>query len=552
MNHIVRLIRFLLRFSRELQLSRWTVFLIILTGAVSGVANVVLLALVNTALSQPGVASSAWILGFVALCVLLPLTWFLSQYLLFTWMQNTLYALRMHLCRSILNTPLRRLETVGPHRLLAALTEHISATSNAILNLPLICLWLAIILACLVYFAYLSLPLLLILTVVIVFGLALYQLPMLRATRHFVVARQALDDLIGHFRGLTQGLKELQMHDLRRQAFLEQLVEPTAQSFRRASVRGALIFSVATGWGRVILFVVLGIALFVLPRLITTDAAVLTGYTLGLFYLMTPIDMLLRALPEMAQAGVAIQQIESLELSLEPAAEQPVRQDLASDWQRIRLQGVTHSYPSENEESSFTSSFTLGPIDLEIHRGEQIFLVGGNGSGKTTLAKVLVGLYRPESGAIYLDQQVIDDAARPAYRQRFSAVFSDFHLFAQLLGLNRCQLDSEALNHLQRLRLEDRVTVQDGRLSTLDLSQGQRKRLALLTAYLEDRSFYLFDEWAADQDPYFKEIFYRQLLPQLKQRGKTVVVISHDDRYYDQADRLLKLENGQLSGVARG
>jgi putative ATP-binding cassette transporter len=88
--------------------------------------------------------------------------------------------------------------------------------------------------------------------------------------------------------------------------------------------------------------------------------------------------------------------------------------------------------------------------------------------------------------------------------------------------------------------------VREGAFSTLALSQGQRKRLALLTAYLEDRPIYLFDEWAADQDPQFKEIFYHHLLPELRARNKTVLVITHDDRYYDVADRLIKLDYGKL------
>jgi putative ATP-binding cassette transporter len=90
------------------------------------------------------------------------------------------------------------------------------------------------------------------------------------------------------------------------------------------------------------------------------------------------------------------------------------------------------------------------------------------------------------------------------------------------------------------------VQVKDGSFSSIALSQGQRKRLALLTAYLEDRSIYVFDEWASDQDPMFKQIFYTQLVPELKQRGKTILVISHDDHYFHLADRIVKLDSGKL------
>jgi putative ATP-binding cassette transporter len=174
-------------------------------------------------------------------------------------------------------------------------------------------------------------------------------------------------------------------------------------------------------------------------------------------------------------------------------------------------------------------------------------VIGGNGSGKTTLVKLLTGLYIPESGEIRLDGEPINDVNRDDYRQNFSVVFTDFYIFESFLGLGAPKLDAQAEEYLTRFQLNHKVQVKDGVLSTTELSQGQRKRLALLTAYLEDRSIYVFDEWAADQDPEFKEIFYYQLLPDLKARGKTVIVISHDDRYYHVADRLIKLDYGTLA-----
>jgi putative ATP-binding cassette transporter len=188
----------------------------------------------------------------------------------------------------------------------------------------------------------------------------------------------------------------------------------------------------------------------------------------------------------------------------------------------------------------------LGPIDLKLFTNEVVFLVGPNGCGKTTLAKLLVGLYFPEEGEIRLNGKPVTDESRREYRENFSVVFSDFFVFEQLLGLESPRLDEQARDYLARLQLNHKVQVVEGGLSTTELSQGQRKRLALLTAYLEDRPIYLFDEWAADQDPLFKEIFYHQLLPELKARGKTVIVITHDDRYYSVADRLVKLVYGRI------
>jgi putative ATP-binding cassette transporter len=125
-------------------------------------------------------------------------------------------------------------------------------------------------------------------------------------------------------------------------------------------------------------------------------------------------------------------------------------------------------------------------------------------------------------------------------------VFADFYLFDRLLGLDQDDLDEQAQLYLKRLRLDRKVKVVNGTLSTTALSQGQRKRLTLLTAYLENRPIYVFDEWAADQDPTFKDLFYTEFLPQLQKQGKTVLVISHDDQYFHLCDRALKLNYGQI------
>jgi putative pyoverdin transport system ATP-binding/permease protein len=190
--------------------------------------------------------------------------------------------------------------------------------------------------------------------------------------------------------------------------------------------------------------------------------------------------------------------------------------------------------------------FKLGPIDLNMRSGELIFIVGSNGSGKSTLAKLITGLYTPRSGQISLNGEPITEANVEWYRQHFATTFADAYLFDSYLGFDNPQLDREVGKYLQEFQLDQKVSVNNGVLSTTSLSQGQRKRLALLTAFLEDRPIYLFDEWASDQDPTFREIFYEQMLIQLKNRGKLVIVITHDDRYFHLADRILQLNYGRV------
>ena len=277
----------------------------------------------------------------------------------------------------------------------------------------------------------------------------------------------------------------------------------------------------------------------------------MTGYALIMLYMSSPLEVILNTMPSLSRARVSLKRIEAIGLSLDAPPAGSMQQGAGEGaWRTLELAGVTHAYQREGEEGSFT----MGPIDLSFSPAEIVFITGGNGSGKTTLAKLITGLYAPENGEVRLDGVEITDATREAYMQRFSVVFSDFFLFDRLLGLDAPDTDEQAVHYLRQLRLDHKVQVKDGKLSTTELSQGQRKRLALLTAYVEDRSIYLFDEWAADQDPVFKAFFYLELVPELKARGKTVIVISHDDRYYGMADRIVKLEYGKVDydGLPQG
>jgi len=357
------------------------------------------------------------------------------------------------------------------------------------------------------------------------------------------LAREEEDQLFGHFRATIEGIKELKLHYHRRQSFLADAVEPSAINFRRHNISGLTLIATASSWGKLIFFFAIGFVLFALPQLIAISPSAIAGYILAFTYLMVPMENIMNSVPFVLQSNIALRKIEALGLSLRDRPELAVvPAPIDHDWRQLTLKDVVYPYQSQQEDRSFT----LGPISLTVHPGEVVFIVGGNGSGKSTLAKLITGLYIPQSGSIDLDGIPIDAQNREWYRQHFSAIFADFYLFERLLGLDPVNLDRLAQHYLDKLHLDHKVTIEQGTLSTIALSQGQRKRLALLAAYLEDRPIYLFDEWAADQDPMFKELFYTQLLGDLKRKGKAVLVISHDDRYFRVADRILKLENGQI------
>ncbi|MEH2298498.1 MAG: cyclic peptide export ABC transporter [Nostoc sp.] len=534
----MNLIYFLLR-------SSWgMVAIAIATGFLSGGSSAGLIALISHTASSSSTSrltSITW--GFAGLAIVALITSIISQVMLIRLSQNAVLQLRMRLSRQILASELSHLERLGNPRLLATLTEDIQAVANAVYQLPFIFINLAIVLGCIAYITWLSWLVLLMVCGVTVVAIASCQWLLNRGGKLLALAREDEDHLFKHFRTITEGVKELKLNYKRRQDFLEEKLQSTANEFRDHNVNGLTLFAITSSWGQLVFFFALGFVLFALPNLLTINPQTLSGYILTLTYLVLPMDNIISKLPLLSKASIALQKIESLGLSLASRTEiSTVPPALKSDWHSLKFKSVTHTYYTDQEDNSFI----FGPIDLTFYPEELVFIVGGNGSGKSTLAKLITGLYIPENGEIWFDSELISEQNREWYRQHFSVVFSDFYLFEELLGLKNSNLDTQATKYLKQLQLDHKVKVENGQLSTTALSQGQRKRLALLTAYLEDRPIYLFDEWAADQDPIFKEIFYTKLLPELRSRGKTVLVISHDDRYFHLANRIIKLDYGQI------
>ena len=511
-------------------------------GSLSGASAAALIAIINATLNETPLPQTLLVGGFVFLCVVQFVTGIVSQVLLSRLGHGASFKLRMLLSQRILASSLRHLEEMGSPTLMASLIEDIASIMDAIIIIPFLFSNIAIVVGCLIYLGLLSWKVLLIFLVTLFLIIFSIQLLLLKGFAAVELVRQKQDRLFAHYKTLTEGIKELKLHGDRRQAFFNEDLKFTAMSVRDQEVAGEKFFAVAANLGNTLLFLVVGGLLFILPSIQTVSIAVLSSYVLTLMYLNNYLTVIMELIPSLSRAKVALDKIDSLGLQLEENAEKKAAptNNLNSSWQNLEFREVTHSYRGEREDSGFI----LGKINLTFTAGELVFIVGGNGSGKSTLAKLITGLYIPESGEIMLDRQPINDENRDWYRGYFTAVFSDFYLFNRLLGFNN--IDRRAKEYLEKLQLEHKVKIVDGILSTTDLSQGQRKRLALLTAYLEDRPIYLFDEWASDQDPIFKKTFYKELLPELKSKGKTVFVISHDDRYFGVADRVIKLDYGQV------
>jgi putative ATP-binding cassette transporter len=535
----MNLIRFFFRGSRTMMTCTFAAALL------SGAANAGLIAMVNTVLGTPGSPATWMIWCFVALAAGRLITNFIAQIMLAHFSQRNCVNLRRDLVSKILAVPLRQLEEVGAPRLMVALTEDVLVLTEAMLCIPAFAVNVAILIGGAIYLAWLSPMVLIVMGVFILFGAVAYRLLIRAGFTRLFMARDEQDRLFKHFRELTEGMKELKLHRERRGVFFQENIHGVTERYRKHAIGAEMRFIIAHNWSHLVFFTVIGGILFFLPQVYHVPPQAMTGYVIATLYLMGPLSGVLSSLSVFGRASAALRKINDLGLTLKEKAgdECPIaRTAITPKFESLELVDIKHTYWREKEDESFT----LGPIRLAFQPGEIVYLVGGNGSGKSSLAKVITGLYAPASGTIRLNGKPVGDHNRDDYRQLFSAVFADFYLFDNLLGAPGPELDSQAREYLSLLHLEHKVKIKDGILSTTSLSSGQRKRLALLNAYLEDRPFYLFDEWASDQDPLFKDIFYTQLLPDLKARNKTVLVITHDDRYFHLADRIIKLDYGRV------
>ena len=404
----------------------------------------------------------------------------------------------------------------------------------------------------------------------VVFILAGYYHFVSKAARVFMEeARDTQNVYMSLLNGLIQGFKQLAIHRNKRIEYRDDLIT-SCRRFRDKNVTARIKFLNSALIGNSFIMIILGILSIVVPRVITSVKTItLISFVMVLLYLIGPVNGILRAIPGVTTIRVSWDRIKEFlrDLQLQGGQQQtfrglvrmldrPVKEEIKAlisfhpgrqTVEHLKVDNITFEYdaPDENER------FRIGPIDFELNKGDTLFLVGGNGSGKTTLAHVLTGLYLPKSGCIKIDGQEIEPDYLGEY---FSTIYSNFHLFEKLYAVDVSEKVEEVEDYLEMLRLEEKVQLdlEDNAFTTLNLSGGQRKRLALLQCYLEDRPIYLFDEMAADQDPEFKRFFYKDLLVRMKEQGKIVIAITHDDHYFDTADFIIKMDDGKVEFKGSG
>lgn len=517
---------------------RWPFISVIALSLLSAALGIGLIAFINLRLMTVVDTSLAVLPEFLGLLLLLMVVTLGSQLALTTLGHHFVFRLRGEFIKRILDTQIEKVEKIGSASLLAGLTSDIRNITIAFVRLPELVQGIILTFGSAAYLAWLSGKMMMVTALWMALTIWGGFVLVARVYRHMATLRETEDKLYHDYQTVLEGRKELTLNRERAEYVFNQLYLPDAREYRHHIIRADTFHLSAVNWSNIMMLGAIGLVFWMANSLGWANTAVAATYSLTLLFLRTPLLSAVGALPTLLSAQVAFNKLNTF--SLAPYRADFPQREPHPHWQTLELRDVCFHYPD--------NSFAVGPINLTLQRGELVFLIGGNGSGKSTLAMLLTGLYQPASGQILLDGQPLAADKPEDYRKLFSAVFTDVWLFDRLLGPGGKAADSALVDQwMAYLKMTHKLQLDNGRIVDLKLSKGQKKRVALLLALAEERDIILLDEWAADQDPHFRREFYQQLLPLLQQMGKTVFAISHDDHYFQHADRLLEMRSGQLT-----
>lgn len=526
----------------------WVLLLVsTISALISGFAGASIVGMISQGVTET-INLTPFLWSFFGICFIFFITKTISEITLSHLAQAAIFSLRLSLSNKILRAPLKKLNKIGRHGLLAVLTKDVDVFVHSFMLAPSVFGNVTLIIACFSYLAWMSWQLFVILAALSLIAMYMFYIWEKYPLRLMTLMRDQVDKIYLNFQSLINGSKELKLNKQKGNLFVDRVIAPAANVFKEICIKANSSYAWLINASSVTFYIIIGISIFIVPIWIPQEPSTLFTVALLVLFLSGPISEVIGAIPELREAEVSLNKMRRLDNELEESLSEqiegpnPFHNKLPIE---LELKDVIHHYTTDKEDRQFA----LGPLSLKISQGEIVFIVGGNGSGKTTLAMLLVGLFEQESGSVSLNGIPVTSANNEHYRQFFSAVFSDYHLFEQLLNSD-ADVTEKATHYIESLNMSHKVKIVDGGFSTTNLSAGQRKRLALVSAYLEDRPIYLFDEWAADQDPVFKRLFYTELLPELKANGKTIIVISHDDGYFDSADRIIKLEDGNIKEIS--
>lgn len=517
-------------------------------GALSGVGSAALLGIVNTAaeeIADNGVDEVNWALA--AAFIVLAVVYFLAEVFLISTIarqvETGIDRVRKKLLSQIAFADFAQLEMFGQSRLFDSITQSTQTISQNSHMIGMTFRSILLLIAVMAYVFWLSTLAFFIIIFVVGVGVLIYLRMGKTLSMWFGKLHQVETILFGRVADLFAGIKEIRMWSKRSDTFK---VAFDSASANKATIgkEAQIMISRQMIMGISAFYVLLAIIVFIVPVYSDSYDTDIAKISTAVLFMIGPISIIVQSMSVLGMAEQSAIRMIALSKDLEDIRE-PIADDgmpLTEPFEQVTFENVSFTYPNRDPRHGFA----LGPLDLSVKRGELLFITGGNGAGKSTLIKILTGLYRPVSGTVRINKTQLGPQSLSAYRNLIATVFSDSHLFEDLFGTDQIAPE-DASYWIERFELAHVTGIRDGRFITIALSAGQRKRLALITAILENRPIIVLDEWAADQDPYFRKKFYREILPELKQRGTTVIAVTHDDHYFDVADRRLHLDTGKLT-----
>lgn len=484
---------------------------------------------------------------FICLCFLIFFCQSASQIMLSRLAIDIRFKLRKELYSRVLKSHVASLEHVGTSRLIQALSTDVSAIVMGAQLFPQLLTSSITLIGMLGYIAYLDINIFFYVSQVIIFGIVTYQVPVYFGTKYFSEAREKQDVLQEAFRGLVSGAKELKLSQEKQDVYVQSVLHSEEKQMMGYEKKGLSIFMLVGNYGNLLSFFAIGGLSFIFVNYSVISNSEVIAAVMVLLYVTGPISTLLNFIPSLSRTRISLKKINNLYHELDDEAI-PTKQSKTLNWSRLTLTNIEYTHKSSADN---VSSFKIGPIDLTLSKGDITFIAGGNGSGKSTLAKIISQHYLPSTGFMSFDDTKIDKHNISNFREEISCIYSDYYLFDRILNFENKlkEVQDKANYYVKAFGLEEKVTIKNGRFSTTKLSDGQRRRLALIVSIIEDKPLIVFDEWAADQDPQFKEIFYQEILLDLKRQGKAIIVISHDDRYFKVADKIIRMEHGKVTSL---
>ncbi|MEK4444270.1 MULTISPECIES: cyclic peptide export ABC transporter [unclassified Niallia] len=513
------------------------VFNLIILSIVSGLANSLLIFIINSSIGIEDEDRNRIFMYFIMVVIVYLIGQKYVRGGLVTLTNEFLYEKRKELINRLINSSYESIDRSVKSNIYATLNGDMEVISRAVNSLVTAGTNLITLLVCIVYLSFIQFEGFLLSVGLIVLGLTLYILTGRVSQRFWEKNRDVQNIFYKLIEDMISGFKELHMRQKKKSAFYKDIIEQCLK-LKNFRIKGDLKFINAYVLGEFLFIIVLGLSVFLLPNIIDSfEDTTILNFVVVFLFIIGPVNGLLSTVPVLFQAKVSWGRVVQLEKELKTSAHPPIDEEvLLEEFYHIELEDVSYQYFGED-------SFNVGPLNAHFRSGEVTFIVGSNGSGKSTLANLIMGLYEPRGGSIKINGSSLSSKQLGEY---FSAVQSNYYLFDRLYGIETNGREEEIKRYLKLFKLEAKVQIQNGEFTTTKLSTGQRKRLALLICLLEDSPIYLFDEWAAEQDPQFRDLFYHEFIPDLKTRGKCIIAITHDDRYFDIADQVIKMELGKI------